>query len=183
AGRCRPPPRCARSSHRGSRTWRTPRSPPGSRLPGVPPRFVVWPRSCSRSRHPPREMFVRVHLHTPMSSPSPVSGDPMRQCRAELTHAGCGGSMSTTTQEKPAKTNPSLMRWPEERPEYESLRAAVQGETARWNSVGMAAGVIHGNETEIVVTGPTDIRTGAPITDDALFLVGSISKVYTATLV
>lgn len=91
--------------------------------------------------------------------------------------------MSTTTQEKTEKTNPSLIRWPEERPEYESLRAAVQGETARWNSVGMAAGVIHGNETEIVVTGPTDIRTGAPITDDALFLVGSISKVYTATLV
>lgn len=81
------------------------------------------------------------------------------------------------------ESNPSLFRWPEERPAYESLQAAVQGETARWNSVGMAAGVIHGEESEVAVTGPANIITGAPITKDALFLVGSISKVYTATLV
>lgn len=80
-------------------------------------------------------------------------------------------------------TNPSLFRWPEERPRYESLAAAVQGETARWNSVGMAAGVIHDDTTEIAVTGPANITTGFPITEDALFLIGSISKIYTATLV
>jgi CubicO group peptidase (beta-lactamase class C family) len=81
------------------------------------------------------------------------------------------------------ETNPSLIRWPEERPRYTSLKAAVQGETARWNAVGMAAGVIHGGEAETVVTGTANIETGFPVTPDALFLIGSISKVYTATLV
>lgn len=90
---------------------------------------------------------------------------------------------TTSTVAESTDTNPSLIRWPEERPPYRSLAAAVQGETARWNTVGMAAGVIHGDETETVVTGTTNIATGAPITSDALFLVGSISKVYTATLV
>lgn len=92
--------------------------------------------------------------------------------------------MSTTTPAPTTdETNPSLFRWPEERPKYQSLSAAVQGETSRWNSVGMAAGVIHGDETQIAVTGPANIETGFPITKDALFLVGSISKIYTATLV
>lgn len=80
-------------------------------------------------------------------------------------------------------SNPSLIRWPEERPAYTSLRAAAQGETARWNAVGMAAAMVHGDEVETVVTGTASIETGFPITEDALFLIGSISKVYTATLV
>ncbi len=79
--------------------------------------------------------------------------------------------------------NPSLIRWPEERPAYASLQAAAQGETARWNAVGMAASMIHGDETETIVTGAANIETGFPVTGNALFLIGSISKVYTATLV
>ncbi len=80
-------------------------------------------------------------------------------------------------------SNPSLIRWPEERPAYTSLRAAAQGETARWNAVGMATAIVHGDEAETVVTGAASIETGFPVTENALFLIGSISKVYTATLV
>lgn len=47
----------------------------------------------------------------------------------------------------------------------------------------MAAAIIHGDETETVVTGTASIETGFPVTEEALFLIGSISKVYTATLV
>lgn len=91
--------------------------------------------------------------------------------------------MSTIHRFGTDETNPSLIRWPEERPRYTSLKAAVQGETARWNAVGMAAGLIHGHEAETVVAGTASIGTGFPVTGDALFLIGSISKVYTATLV
>lgn len=91
--------------------------------------------------------------------------------------------MSTTHRFGTDETNPSLVRWPEERPAYTSLTAAAQGETARWNAVGMAASVIHGDADETVVTGIASVDTGFPVTEDALFLIGSISKVYTATLV
>jgi CubicO group peptidase (beta-lactamase class C family) len=91
--------------------------------------------------------------------------------------------MTTTNGFGTGEMNPSLIRWPEERPAYRSLEAAVQGETARWNAVGMAAGVIHGDEAETTVTGMASVETGFPVTYDALFLIGSISKVYTATLV
>ncbi len=86
--------------------------------------------------------------------------------------------MSTIHRFGTDETNPSLIRWPEERPRYTSLKAAVQGETARWNAVGMAAGLIHGHEAETVVAGTASIGTGFPVTGDALFLIGSISKVY-----
>lgn len=91
--------------------------------------------------------------------------------------------MSTTKRFGNDDANPSLIRWPQERPRYTSLAAAVQGETARWNAVGMAAAVIHDEDSETVVAGMASIETGFPITADALFLIGSISKVYTATLV
>lgn len=91
--------------------------------------------------------------------------------------------MATTHRFGTDEENPSLIRWPEVRPAYTSLRAAVQGETVRWNAVGMSAAVIQGDETETVVTGTASIETGFPVTEGALFLIGSISKVYTATLV
>jgi CubicO group peptidase (beta-lactamase class C family) len=91
--------------------------------------------------------------------------------------------MTTTNGFGTDDTNPSLIRWPEERPRYTALGAAVQGETARWNAIGMAAGVIRGDETETVVAGTANVETGFPLTENALFLIGSISKVYTATLV
>ena len=49
---------------------------------------------------------------------------------------------------------------------------------------GAAAGVLVGDEMTVCATGVTrDDAEGVPITDDTLFLVGSITKVWTATLV
>lgn len=84
---------------------------------------------------------------------------------------------------QPDDENPSLFRWPEDRPNYTSFQAAVQGETARWNGIGMASAIHHGDRDEIAVTGCANINTGYPIVEDSLFLIGSISKIYTATLV
>jgi len=49
---------------------------------------------------------------------------------------------------------------------------------------GAAAGVLVGDEMTVCATGVTrDDADGVPITDDTLFLVGSITKMWTATLV
>lgn len=74
-------------------------------------------------------------------------------------------------------------RWPQDRPAYTSLRAAIQGEAARWNVPGIAAGLLRDGDTEVQVTGTTSIETGFPVTEKTLFQIGSISKVFTATLV
>lgn len=73
--------------------------------------------------------------------------------------------------------------WPHARPRYDSLQVAIQGEAARWNVPGIAAGILRNGETEIRVTGATSLETGFPVTEKTLFQIGSISKVFTATLV
>ena len=72
--------------------------------------------------------------------------------------------------------------WPYDRPEYTSLFAAVQGETSRWNVPGVAVGVLRDGEIETVAAGFGNIFTRMPLTEDAILQIGSISKVYTATL-
>lgn len=79
--------------------------------------------------------------------------------------------------------NPSLIDWPSESPQYATFDAAVQGETARWNSVGMAAGVVRNGERKISTSGFANAEAGYPLVENSLFLIGSISKIYTATLV
>lgn len=79
--------------------------------------------------------------------------------------------------------NPSLINWPYDRPPYASLSAAVQGEVARWNAVGMASGIIRDGERTIAAHGWANQPAGHALNADHLFMVGSISKVYTATLV
>lgn len=79
--------------------------------------------------------------------------------------------------------NPSLIDWPTESPPYANFEAAVQGETARWNAVGMAAGILRNGERQIVTTGFANAEAGYPMVENSLFLIGSISKIYTATLV
>ncbi len=79
--------------------------------------------------------------------------------------------------------NPSLIDWPTESPQYATFEAAVQGETARWNAVGMAAGIVRNGERKIAVSGFANAEAGYPLVENSLFLIGSISKIYTATLV
>ncbi|HVL26237.1 MAG TPA: serine hydrolase domain-containing protein [Thermomicrobiales bacterium] len=74
-------------------------------------------------------------------------------------------------------------RWPHEQPGYASLAAAVQGEASRWNVPGIAVGILHDGETTIHAFGATSIETGHPVTPETIFQIGSISKVFTATLV
>lgn len=78
---------------------------------------------------------------------------------------------------------PSLIDWPSEMPPYANFDAAVQGETARWNSIGMAAGIVRDGERQISVSGFANINAGYALVEKSLFLIGSISKTYTATLV
>ncbi len=72
--------------------------------------------------------------------------------------------------------------WPTDRPGYETLAAAVQGEASRWNVPGIAVGLLHHAHTETAATGITSIAGGQPVTGDTIFQIGSISKVFTATL-
>jgi CubicO group peptidase (beta-lactamase class C family) len=48
---------------------------------------------------------------------------------------------------------------------------------------GAACGVLLGGETEIATTGVANVDTGVPVTPATLFQIGSITKLYTATLV
>lgn len=73
--------------------------------------------------------------------------------------------------------------WPQERPNYDSLAAAVQGEAARWNVPGMTAAILHDGQRESVAAGVTNLEHPAPVTPDTRFQVGSISKVFTATAI
>jgi len=72
--------------------------------------------------------------------------------------------------------------WPGERPAYDSLAVAVQAEASRWNVPGIAVGLLHHAHEETTATGITSILTRQPVTEDTVFQIGSISKVFTATL-
>jgi CubicO group peptidase (beta-lactamase class C family) len=73
--------------------------------------------------------------------------------------------------------------WPFERPAYESLPAAAQGEASRWNVPGIAVAILHHASVESTSAGLTSLIAKRPVTDDTIFQIGSISKVFTATLV
>lgn len=96
-------------------------------------------------------------------------------------------SLSRTTRprdsQRPAAPPIPAGEWPIARPPYTSLAAAVQGEQSRWNVPGMTAGVLHLASTEIAAAGVTSVLTRQPVTDDTIFQIGSISKVFTTTLV
>jgi CubicO group peptidase (beta-lactamase class C family) len=73
--------------------------------------------------------------------------------------------------------------WPVDRPEYTSLEAAVQGEAARHNVPGIAMGILQGGHIEVAVAGFANFEAHRPVTPNTLFQIGSITKVFTATLV
>jgi CubicO group peptidase (beta-lactamase class C family) len=73
--------------------------------------------------------------------------------------------------------------WPQDRPEYVSLEAAVQGEAARWNIPGVASAILQDGKIEVATAGFANLVTKEPVRPDTLFQIGSITKIYTATLV
>ncbi|MGB3330126.1 MAG: serine hydrolase domain-containing protein [Thermomicrobiales bacterium] len=75
------------------------------------------------------------------------------------------------------------LAWPLERPDYATLEAAVQGEASRWNVPGIGVAVWHGGEVEATATGVRSIATRMPFTTETISQIGSISKVFTTTLV
>lgn len=79
--------------------------------------------------------------------------------------------------------DPEPGQWPFARPAYESLAAATQGEASRWNVPGIAVAVLHHASIESTAAGLTSLTAKRPVADDTIFQIGSISKVFTATLV
>jgi CubicO group peptidase (beta-lactamase class C family) len=70
-----------------------------------------------------------------------------------------------------------------DRPNYVSLAAAVHGEAARHNVPGIAIGVLSGGQVTTAVAGFANLQAKRAVTPNTLFQMGSISKVFTATLV
>jgi CubicO group peptidase (beta-lactamase class C family) len=69
-------------------------------------------------------------------------------------------------------------------PAHDDLEERLDALARKHGVPGAAAGVLVGDEMTVCATGVTrDDAEGVPITDDTLFLVGSITKVWTATLV
>jgi CubicO group peptidase (beta-lactamase class C family) len=63
------------------------------------------------------------------------------------------------------------------------LDALVQAELARWTVPGVAVGILRDGVAETKGYGVASIETEQPVTADTLFQIGSISKVFCATLV
>lgn len=64
-----------------------------------------------------------------------------------------------------------------------TLQALVEETRAAHDVPGVVVGIVRGDERSIVASGIANADTGIDVTTDTLFQIGSISKVYTATLV
>jgi CubicO group peptidase (beta-lactamase class C family) len=64
-----------------------------------------------------------------------------------------------------------------------TLESALEDAIATHRVPGAVVGVLRGDERIVVATGTANVATGIETTPDTLFQVGSISKIYTATLV
>ncbi len=63
-----------------------------------------------------------------------------------------------------------------------ALDEYVRGEMARWTVPGVAVGILRDGQRELHGYGLASIETEQPVRPDTLFQIGSISKIYTATL-
>ena len=70
-----------------------------------------------------------------------------------------------------------------DRSTYDSLTACVLQEMGRWTVPGAAVAVLQDGHVEAHGFGVTSRETCQPVTADTLFQIGSITKVFTATLV
>lgn len=81
-------------------------------------------------------------------------------------------------------SQPIMPGWPWDRPKYTSLAAAAQGEASRWNLPGIAVAVLlPDGSIETTSAGFANLATRAPMTDNTISQIGSISKVFTTTLI
>ena len=63
-----------------------------------------------------------------------------------------------------------------------TLDEAVRDAMTRWSIPGIAVGIFRDGAVETHGYGVASLETGFPVRPDTLFQIGSISKVYTATL-
>jgi CubicO group peptidase (beta-lactamase class C family) len=70
-----------------------------------------------------------------------------------------------------------------QRPTHSTLESCVLQELGSWTVPGMAIGVLQDGRFDTFGFGVTSLETGQPVTAETLFQIGSITKVYTATLV
>jgi CubicO group peptidase (beta-lactamase class C family) len=62
------------------------------------------------------------------------------------------------------------------------LEPVVRAQMEQWNVPGVAIGIFDGDDIEFAGFGITNIETGQPVAPETLFQIGSISKIFTATL-
>ncbi len=62
------------------------------------------------------------------------------------------------------------------------LEPLVLEQMEKWNVPGVAVGIFDGDDVEFSGFGITNIETGQPVAPETLFQIGSISKIFTATL-
>jgi CubicO group peptidase (beta-lactamase class C family) len=72
---------------------------------------------------------------------------------------------------------PELSSWLPE------LQAVVDAAREKFYVPGVAVGVLDGDDVISVASGVTNVRTQVPMTTDTVFLIGSITKVWTTTLI
>ena len=66
--------------------------------------------------------------------------------------------------------------------EIADLPGVVRAEMARWAVPGMTVGVLRDGEVSVYGFGVANVSTGAPVAPGTIFQIGSISKVFLATL-
>ncbi|HET9658877.1 MAG TPA: serine hydrolase domain-containing protein [Thermomicrobiales bacterium] len=62
------------------------------------------------------------------------------------------------------------------------LEGFVHEQMQKWKVPGVAVGIFDGDDVEFAGFGITNIETGQPVAPETLFQIGSISKIFTATL-
>ena len=62
------------------------------------------------------------------------------------------------------------------------LKPFVREQMEKWNVPGVAIGIYDGEDVEFAGFGITNIETGQRVAPETLFQIGSISKIFTATL-
>src|SRR5215216_5252376 len=65
----------------------------------------------------------------------------------------------------------------------ERLRETIESEKARWSVPGLAIGVLDGDDVETAAFGIENLNTGTAVKPETLFQIGSISKIFTTTLI